>query len=210
MKYIIAIACLIVSTVCAATLPTTINDTFADAANWAMNDKWHVTEDGKMNGSSKDRIFLELKDKIDSSNLTFEADITPMEANSVNWKTSGIAIYKDAKNYWALNLAERPDANDKSHYIEMREMRDGKWGADQDDAKPLLRKGGINWQYNTTYHLKLTLTPTDITGSLTDDKGKIAAEFKFQLLDTAVKSGSPALRISSMTCNYDQAVIEAK
>tara|TARA_Y100000589_G_scaffold329889_1_gene377863 strand:+ start:8099 stop:8731 length:633 start_codon:yes stop_codon:yes gene_type:complete len=210
MQYCLAIVGLITAVAFAATNSSPINDSFTDAANWDMNPMWKLTDAGKMMGTSKVRSILELKNKIQTKDVTFEAQITPLEAQTQGWKTCGIGIYTDNKNYWALNLVERPDESNKTHFVELKEMKDGKWGIDEKHNKVILHKSGFDWQYNTTYSMKLTLNATHIIGSVADEAGKEVASFKVQFIGDTPPAGSPILRITSIQCEYDNAVIDWK
>ncbi|MGI5870396.1 MAG: hypothetical protein ACOX9C_13260, partial [Kiritimatiellia bacterium] len=62
--------------------------------------------------------------------VTLEAKVTPLGATGSNWKTMGLAVYWDAKNYWLLCLTEFPGKEDGArHLIELNAMVDGVWQA---------------------------------------------------------------------------------
>ena len=188
-----------------------LSDTFIDASNWNLNQDWRLTDDGQMAGTKGGGSFLFLKEQKMSGDLSFEADVTPIEAKNPSWKVCGLTIFKDSKNFWALCFVEMPDKDGKKHFVELKEMKDGVWGAETKTAKNILFKnGGLNWSYNTAYRLKLALNGEGVTGTVSDKDGKLLTEIKFQFTGDAVKTGAPALRISGMTTNFDNVEISGK
>jgi membrane protease subunit (stomatin/prohibitin family) len=187
-----------------------LSDKFTDASNWSLNENWQLT-DGQMTCSNGNGGFMLLKDNKTSGDLSIEASITPIEAKNEDWKVGGVAVVKDEANFWAFCLIESPNNEGKKHFIEVKEMKDGKWGAEANAIKIIpTANGGLNWEYNTTYRLKLVLNSEGITGTVSDKSGKVLAEIKEQFTGDVVKSGTPALRSSGLAVKFDNVEISGK
>jgi hypothetical protein len=101
--------------------------------------------------------------------LTMEANLTPHQAIGNGWKTAGIGVFLDTKNYWHVALVEAPDGK---HFVELSEMLDGQWNAQiAPDTKLTAAEetGPFAWQNGQTYRLRLTL-------SREGERGRIAGE----------------------------------
>jgi len=186
-----------------------LNDTFDNESNWNTNKYWRITDDGQMRGEAASSTFLLLKKETVCNNISLEIDMTIIKGQHGSWKTSGIAIYTDDKNYWAFSAVESPEKDGKKHFFELKEMLDGKWGAESNLTKNV-SKGWFNWEYNTPYRLKLTLSGQSITGVVMDSQGKTVAEVSFNINSNALKCGRPALRVSGMSANFDNAKINGQ
>lgn len=186
-----------------------LSDTFIDASNWSLDQSWKLTDDGQMRGSGDGGSFLFLKDKNTAGEITFESDITPLEAKNKGWKAVGLAIFQDGNNFWSLTLVEAPDnfKPPKFHFVELREMKNGKWGGADNKASKI---GPLNWEYNTTYRMKMAMDANGISGQVLDKDGKVLSEVKYKFTGDAVKIGSPALRDAGMTANFDNIEINGK
>lgn len=173
---------------------------------WALANGWSVDNADIVSG--KGGVFVNLKEKKNSSSIEFEADITPMQAESPSWKTAGLAIVLDGKNFWRLSLVETPDKDGKKHYVELKQMKDGKWGVNT-GLKNLSHKGGsFNWEYNATYKMKLSIGDGKISGVMLDKDGKEVTNIAFSLGDDAIAEGSPALTGGTMGIRYSNISIK--
>lgn len=186
-----------------------VSDKFADASNWSMNENWQQ-DAGQMSCLNGNGNFLLLKDNKTSGDLIIEADVTPIEAKNEDWKVGGLGVV-NGDNFWAFCFIESPNAEGKKHFIEVKEMKDGKWGAEANAVKVIpTANGGLDWKYNTTYRLKLVLNSAGISGTVSDKSGKVLAEIKYQFTGDVVKSGTPALRSSGLAIKFDNAEISGK
>ncbi|MFA6103260.1 MAG: hypothetical protein WCV67_08390 [Victivallaceae bacterium] len=188
-----------------------LSDKFTDASNWSLTENWQLTADGQMACSNGNGGFLLLKDNKTSGDLSIEANVTAIEAKSDGWKVGGLAVVKDDSNFWAFCFIEFPDNEGKKHFIEVKEMKDGKWGAETNAMKIVpTNNNNLNWEYNTTYRIKLVLNSEGITGTVSDKSGKVLAEIKEQFTGDVVKSGTPALRASGLSMKFDNVEISGK
>jgi hypothetical protein len=153
-----------------------------------------------------------LKNSASCQEITFESDIFPMTVKGDKWKVCGIAIVQDDKNFWALNMMESPDNEGKVHLVELKEMRDGRWGSEDNlHANAELNNIGLKWEYKTSYRMKIALNAEGICGLIMDKGGKVLSEisFKFNKAES-VKSGKPALNVSGMDTSFDNVEIKGK
>lgn len=212
MKTFLAATAILVSLSLTASAEVKITDTFVDGSNWETGQQWKITDDGKMCGTCNSGTLLQLKNSTALTSLTFTAEVTPIKANNEGWKTGGLAIGSSNKNYWAFNLVESPDKDGKKHFVELAQMFDGKWNSQNNllGTRQIKSEPGFQWQYNTTYKMRMTLTPEGISGQLMNIDDKVLVEISYKFIADAVKSGSAALRVTGMTVNYDNAVIDGK
>ncbi|MHB9138599.1 MAG: hypothetical protein ACYC4Q_04260 [Victivallaceae bacterium] len=188
-----------------------LSDKFTGASNWIMSQNWQLSNDGQMTCPNGDGGFLLLKDNKTSGDLSIEANVTVVEAKSAGWKVGGLAIVKDDNNFWAFCFVEYPDNESKQHFIEIKEMKDGKWGAEANATKRVPTANSIlNWEYNTTYRIKLTINSEGVSGTVFDKSGKALAEIKEQFTGDVVKAGTPALRASGLSIKFDNVEISGK
>ena len=184
-----------------------INDTFDDDAQWDVGQFWRVTDDAHMRGEADGGTFLLLKNQTVCNQLNIEIDVTALRAKNADWKLCGVAIYGDDKNFWAFTLVESPDKAGKKHYVELKEMMNGTWGAESNLGAPLVSKMSFDWQYNTVYRMKLGMAGGKVFGQLMDGQGKVVAEMAYPLTGDVVRCGRPALRVSGMIANFGNAKI---
>jgi hypothetical protein len=132
-----------------------------------------------------------------------EVTLVPTAAGSKTWKVAGIGLMRDASNFWHLALVEKPDTDDKGHFVELCEMREGKWLA-QDNLKRTASTGlATNWQYDQAYRLRLALTPRGIDGWVVAPDGSELAHLGYEFTAEAIKEGRPALKASGLRASFD-------
>lgn len=145
--------------------------------------------------------------------VTLEARVTPLGATGSNWKTTGLAVYWDAKNYWLLCLTEFPGKEDGAkHLIELNAMVDGVWQANvQGDTAleewPPLQGG--TWRTGETCTMRLAMTAEGIRGTIADSTGKRIYErgYRFQDGVKTVRAGVPVLWNQSFDTRFDDVAL---
>jgi hypothetical protein len=200
-----------VGTLCANAAELKLTDTLDTAANWKLDNNWSAT-DGQMIGNAKGSSFLLLKNQAVFSDVTLEADVTPLKATSTNWKVTGIGINLDNSHFWHLCLVESPDANDKKHNFELKSKVGKKWGAEHNLKGLVYRNSKTSWEYGKTYRMRLTLNAEKIEGVILDSDGKELLCVAFDLTGDAeaVTSGRPCLRNMGTETAFDNIAITAK
>ena len=175
---------------------------FAKNDDWKLN-KSCTLKDGKIITTGKGSAFILPKKKGILTELEFEAEMTPLKAETKGWKIAGIALYKSPTEYWQLAFIESPDKSKKRHFVELKCKKDKVWGHENKIKLKRLKLKSFKWEYGKTYKFKLKLTPKLIEG-LVYAKGsdKALAHIAYELKDGAVKTGMPALRYSYMSANF--------
>ena len=174
----------------------------------AKNDDWKLDKsctlkDGKIFTIGKGSAFILPKNQKILTEMEFEAEVTPVKAESEGWKVAGIALYKSPDEYWQLAFVESPDKSKKRHFVELK-CRKGKiWGHEFKARLKRLKLKSFKWEYGKTYKFKLKLTPERLDG-LVYAKGsdKVLAHIAFALKDSTLKTGMPALRYSYMSASF--------
>jgi agarase len=135
--------------------------------------------------------------------LSVEAVLRVSEAVGTRWKIAGVAVYRDARNFWHFALIESPDDAGKKHFVELVQMRDGRW-LSQDNLRLALGEGqDFDWQYNRPYRLRIAMTPEGIEGALTELDGTVRSRGRYEFSDVAVTTGRPALRVGGFVAAWD-------
>jgi hypothetical protein len=139
--------------------------------------------------------------------VLLEADVTPQEPRGREWRTAGVGVYLDERNYWHLALAESPDG--KRKFAELSEMYSGTWNAQHAPGSALKTvedTGAFAWEYGKTYRLRISLEPDQEHGRIVGEisAGNARKYRCVQLLtDHAVDCGRPMLVVSSMAAMFD-------
>ncbi|MBT7163487.1 MAG: hypothetical protein HN904_11955, partial [Victivallales bacterium] len=140
---------------------------------------------------------------------TVEVTLTPRQSMGKEWKVAGVGLKVDARNYWHLALVEAPITDDDKHFVELSEMRDGKW-LSQGNLKGTANEGGeLPWQYGTPYRLRLTINPQGIDGKVLDMAGKTLAHLGYAFTAPAVTEGRVCLRTSWFAADFDDFAVVA-
>lgn len=185
------------------------------ASAWQIDkaDSWKVESKKLIVSTSGSASFAFPVGALISNDVEMEALVTPVASSADGWKTIGITVFQDAKNYWALSLVARP-ANDKvqTPFMELSQMNNAVWNAQSSGDKKIKtsidKSVNTKWEYGKTYKLKLKLTSSSIYGAVYDAAGTLLFEREY-LLESgkSVMSGKPGIRvngiktsISSFTC----------
>jgi hypothetical protein len=145
-----------------------------------------------------------------SNHVVVESEIIIEEttvADATQYKSAGIAIHSDLKNYWRLALTEEPDSLGTKRYIELKEMFNGVWGADFTGNTKLKSSesfgSGFSWETGKSYTLKLTLTGNNILGAVYDDAGTLKWQKEYVLeIGKSLQSGKAALTSKLTTVKF--------
>lgn len=140
----------------------------------------------------------------DCRNMTIEATVTVLAPTQQDtWRTAGVAVYDNPRDFWHFALVESPAANNKRHFLELAEKRENVWLAQENLTVTASEHMDFDWQYNQPYRIRVTMTPEGIEGTLLDMNGKRLARKAYAFNNTAVTAGRPALHGSAMTTSFD-------
>ncbi|MHC4250927.1 MAG: beta-galactosidase, partial [Planctomycetota bacterium] len=142
--------------------------------------------------------------------IRLEADVTLHRAvgRDRDWKIAGLAVRRDARNFWHLALVESPEARKRRHFVELTEMLDGAWLANHAEGTRLRGTASVgkdlDWQYGRTYRLAIVLDQEGITGTVTDDAGTVRVRIGYAFGGAkAVRSGRSALTSGGFRAEFD-------
>ena len=135
-----------------------------------------------------------------------EADLTVASRSGATWSYAGLCLFSDPQNHWQLMLVAGPDGR---RYIELIERLDGVHQAQSGaGSKATLLAGEVRgelreWDYGKSYHLTVSLSPTEIVGRVTDLASGGYWERQYALEKRpAVKSGRPGLVTSALAGHF--------
>ena len=164
---------------------------------WEVRDEaYHV--DGSLAG------FSVLAGNTVYTTLSVEAVVQVLEAPGQDWEIVGVSVYRDAQNFWHLALVESPDEAGKEHFVELCEMREGRWLAQQNLRSTADENPRLDWQYNHPYRLRIAMTPEGIEGTLSELDGTVRARRRYEFSDVAVTEGRPALHVKGFVAAFDE------
>ncbi len=138
------------------------------------------------------------------TNLAVGADVSAevtvqveRRATPASWAVAALVIQLDEKNYWHLALCEAPAENGNRHFVELGECLDGHWLSHvqgENRLKQTANEGGaFAWEFGRAYRLRVELKAGGISGTISDDAGKICARLGYAFDRRAVTAGAPAL-----------------
>ena len=179
-------------------------------AEWELNKNWKL-EDGNFINSKSSLLFLKKKPMF--TEMELETEITLIKAESKSWKLAGLVLYKTPTEYWQLALIEAPDkySTPKRHFVELKCKKGKVWGHESKLKLKRLMAKTFNWEYGKTYKMKLKLSPERIDGFVyAKDSDKVLAHIAFELKDGTVKTGTPALKCSSLKASFSKVKLAGK
>ena len=160
----------------------------------------HVRERGR-------RTFTILDTAPHGQRVDVEAALTVNERLGDDWVVAGVAIRRDARNYWHMALVEAPAGKGGAHFVELQESLDGAWlatGAEGSRLTSLADKGRqFDWRYGRPYRLRIAMTPERIDGWVTEMDGTERAHVAYAFDNKAVTSGQPALDCADCVASFD-------
>ena len=176
---------------------------FAPAAGWTVDGARAVA------AGNAGAALLAAKAPELSGSFTYDVRIRMLGKNAgeTDWKNAGIVIFRDGRNFLQLALCETPDRNGGRHFVEFKQMNEGKWGS-HSGIEPGEYRSDYDWQYDYEYRLSITVTPTAGIARLMTADGRVLAEMKMPWAGgQAVRSGRPALRAVGCRAEFSGASI---
>ncbi len=169
---------------------------------------WEV-RDGALLADGRAGGFAVLSEGQVYRRISVEATLTPLRRHREDWAIASVCVLADARNFWHLALVESPQGMKFKHFIELVEMRDGAWLAQQNlkSIEPTGRE--FDWQYNHPYRLRIEVTPQGVRGRLTELDGTVRATAGYDFTAEAVTYGRAALRVGSLDCLFDDVKVQA-
>ncbi|OGV72737.1 MAG: hypothetical protein A3K19_02870 [Lentisphaerae bacterium RIFOXYB12_FULL_65_16] len=175
----------------------------AGAPNWDADPLVWAVDNGALHAQWPENSFAFSTRPFLYSEITVETTLTVLATQGTGWKVAAVALHQDEKNFWHLALVERPDGEGKGHYIELCESRDGKWLSQMTLKSTAEENAAGTWECNHPYRLRLALAPYGIEGTVTELDGTPVRRIAYSFSDAAVKTGRPALRVSSIDATFD-------
>jgi len=175
------------------------------APNWDTTGIDWEAAGGKFVAADTARSFAILTKAPFARRVAVEATLVLRKTTGREWKTAGVAIVTDERNYWHLALVEAPDnaKHKRGHYVELSEMLEGAWLA----HIPLTRLESLGsdlaWQYGHPYRLRIDLGVGEIAGTVAEPDGRVVARIRYKLDKRAVTSGRPALTCGGFEGTFD-------
>ncbi|MBI4976834.1 MAG: hypothetical protein HZC28_05095 [Spirochaetes bacterium] len=200
----------ILFTLAAADAPFTFKDELSDAASFSYIWKptsfgWKVAS-GALTYTLPPREFAVLRNAPLGREVSVSAAMTLREATGAEWKTAGVSIFIDKKNFWHLALVESPDTQGKKHFVELVEMLEGNWlaqGAKESRLTPVPGTGSaFVWEYGKPYRMTLEMTTNGITGIITAEDGTVVWKSGYAFTAKAVTYGKPSLDSGGFATEY--------
>lgn len=109
--------------------------------------------------------------------FTFECKVRPVRSRAPEkvWKNGGVAVCRDERNYFLFSFCEAPAASGGRRFLELKQQKDGRWGA-ADGIAPGEHRSDFRWEYGTDYRMSIAVSRTAVTGTLRTMDGNEAAK----------------------------------
>ncbi len=142
--------------------------------------------------------------------LAIEATLTVHRSRGKEWKTAGVGIRLDDRNFWHLAFVEAPGAMGGRHFCELSEKLDDVWNAQSEAGSRLTRgeatTGEFAWNFGTPYRLRLVLdrggAAPVLTGEIREgDALRFRRTYRFDA--KAVDRGRPMLNAAGLVADFD-------
>ncbi|MBR3688983.1 MAG: hypothetical protein IKL85_07925, partial [Lentisphaeria bacterium] len=134
------------------------------AAKWFTQGAWSVRK-GALTVAEPRRGWASPADFPAAREVRISARLRPDAPVGRDWKQTGLAIWTDAKNYWLFSLTEFPGGSGSKHLIELNEMLDGVWQAQNAEGTRLPPIEGVQsdtWRSGEWYEVELELAKDSI------------------------------------------------
>ena len=138
--------------------------------------------------------------------FTFECKVRPVRSRAPEkvWKSGGVAVCRDERNYFLFSFCEAPAASGGRRFLELKQQKDGRWGA-ADGIAPGEHRSDFRWEYGTDYRMSIAVSRTAVTGTLRTMDGNEAAKITVpRTPGEAVTSGRAALRVSGLQIYFSE------
>jgi hypothetical protein len=179
-----------------AALPTGGAGWFGDPTTWRFR------EDGVHCAVSNGNGIAVYEAAPRASNVTAEAVFTPRKAAGNGWNIASVAIVDDERNYWHLALVQTPPEQGCRPFVELCEMRDGEWLAQDNLGQEINEAPPVPWTFGEPHRLTLSMDGAGITGTILAPDGRLILKRRFAFSAAAVTRGRPALRVSGITGTF--------
>lgn len=170
--------------------------------SWAFTSMTWQPEPEGLSDNGAARSHAVLLNTMDASHAWAEAELTVTGRTGGGWKVAGVSLYQDIRNYWHLALVEAPDELGGGHSVELRQMRDGVWGAEAADPKvSRIRSDGLGffWREYQKYRLRLECNGRTIKGRVWDGQKRKVAEISYHIRGGRGAGYYPAVVNQSLT-----------
>lgn len=125
------------------------------------------------------------------------------------WRVAGVAWRADDDNFWHLVLARAPDNGGGRHYVELGEAFGGTWLAQNQGATKLtpdpMGTAWIDWEWGVDYRLALHVAPGRVSGTISDEDGRLLARLGYKLDRPATSCGRPTLVSGGFDARFSSA-----
>lgn len=186
----------------------------ADTADeWKVGNAWRRQADGwSYSGKRVEHAYS--VDAVFSADVDVEAVLKVGEALAPGWKTAGVSVFQDARNYWALQLVETPQsAPNQARLIQLMVMRHGLWGAQNQAGATKLQRTRhdvtASWHPGRAYRMRLAMDAEGVRGTvLAVDSETVIADiaYAFDTEADAVVSGRPGLIADGFQASFRDVV----
>ena len=175
----------------------------ADSQKWFADPiLWKFRADGTCHTSTNGSGIAVYEAAPLSQDVTVEAVFTPLKTEGRDWNIAAVAIVDDARNFWHLALVQTPKDQGCKHCVELTEMRDGEWLAQNNLKLELNEPGGITWVSGQPHRLRLSLGKGGVTGTVTAQDGRQLLRKRYAFSAAAVTRGRPALRVNGIAGTF--------
>ncbi|HRR34379.1 MAG TPA: hypothetical protein P5026_09790 [Kiritimatiellia bacterium] len=137
-----------------------------------------------------------------ASTVTVEAIFTPQRAGNDGWAIAAVAIVADPENYWHLALVQTPPEHGLRPMVELCEMRDGVWLAQNNLKMEINETPERSWTFGQPHRLTLSMDENGVTGTILGPDGRLILRRRFAFTAAAVRAGRPALRVGGIAGAY--------
>ena len=173
-------------------------------AQWRfIGGEWREVGKGLIGASSDGHGFAIATFSRYSKAQTIETEMSLLERLSASWTAAGLCVFQDGGNFWRLALVEAPDG--KTRYAELVAMSSGVWQAQSELRLKIVSEFNpqFSWQWKTSYRLRIALSPTQISGEVLSDDGRLLWRRAYALDNVPiVRAGWLALNVQGMKASF--------
>ena len=128
--------------------------------------------------------------------VSVSAEVTPESCSHDDWATVGVAVYRNAREFWHLALVKQPENQKSRHSFELAMMHEGRWPVQNQLTQREWRVAG-GWEFGKTYALELNLDKAGVRGTVKDvASGKVVFVAAYAFTAPAADRGCPALHVT--------------
>ena len=182
----------------------------------AINGDWRIKGEALWRPTAASASYIVLESAGESPDVTVEATVILRRRAEKGWCFAGVAVRRDASNFWHLALIEAPpgkDSRDGTRSVELLECRNGFRNAQNEGSARLVRTvdegGKFAWEYNHPYRLRIALRGDQVDGIITEPDGTVRTHLRYRLAPFAVHGGRPALCSAQFIAVFDDVSTES-